>query len=103
MRETGSPDVPLYFGEGLRRSLGNAAGCEGGRGQMCTELCRLVLCMDVQVLHSACSTGRTFSFAASLSSSALRAKSANIAFFSSVAFIRASKCSGAQYCLQYQA
>src|SRR5574337_1963087 len=32
---------------GLRRSLGNAAGCERGRGQMCTELCRLVLCMDV--------------------------------------------------------
>ena len=32
---------------GLRRSLGNAAGCEGGRGQMCPELCRLVLCMDV--------------------------------------------------------
>src|SRR5574341_854348 len=47
MRETGSPEVSLYFGEGLRRSLGNAAGCEGGRGQMCTELCRLVLCMDV--------------------------------------------------------
>ena len=26
-RETGNPEVPLYFGEGLRRSLGNAAGC----------------------------------------------------------------------------
>ena len=25
MRETGSPEVPLLFGEGLRRSLGNAA------------------------------------------------------------------------------
>ena len=29
----GNPEVPLYFGEGLRRSLGNAAGCGGG-GQM---------------------------------------------------------------------
>ena len=30
--ETGNPEVPLYFGEGLRRSLGNAAGCgEGGQ------------------------------------------------------------------------
>ena len=27
--ETGNPEVPLYFGEGLRRSLGNAAGCGG--------------------------------------------------------------------------
>ena len=26
VRETGNPEVPLYFGEGLRRSLGNAAG-----------------------------------------------------------------------------
>ena len=33
VRETGNPEVPLYFGEGLRRSLGNAAGC-GGEGQM---------------------------------------------------------------------
>ena len=33
VRETGNPEVPLYFGEGLRRSLGNAAGCGGG-GQM---------------------------------------------------------------------
>ena len=33
VRETGNPEVPLYFGEGLRRSLGNAAGC-GGAGQM---------------------------------------------------------------------
>ena len=31
--ETGNPEVPLYFGEGLRRSLGNAAGCGDG-GQM---------------------------------------------------------------------
>ena len=29
VRETGNPEVPLYFGEGLRRSLGNAAGCAG--------------------------------------------------------------------------
>ena len=30
VKETGNPEVPLYFGEGLRRSLGNAAGCGGG-------------------------------------------------------------------------
>ena len=45
VRETGNPEVPLYFGEGLRRSLGNAAGC----GRAADGLCRLVLCMDVPV------------------------------------------------------
>ena len=35
VRETGNPEVPLYFGEGLRRSLGNAAGCAGGRQMGC--------------------------------------------------------------------
>ena len=30
VRETGTPEVPLEFGEGLRRSFVNAAGCRGG-------------------------------------------------------------------------
>ena len=50
MRETGNPEVPLYFGEGLRRSLGNAAGC--GVGQMgCAGLsfAWMFLCVEIQL------------------------------------------------------
>ena len=42
--ETGNPEVPLYFGEGLRRSLGNAAGCgEGGQMGCVNHLLKLHL------------------------------------------------------------
>ena len=49
--ETGNPEVPLYFGEGLRRSLGNAAGCAGGRQMGCAGLsfAWMFLCVETQL------------------------------------------------------
>ena len=47
MRETGSPEVPLSLAKALGGHLEMLLAVRGGRGQMCTELCRLVLCMDV--------------------------------------------------------
>ena len=51
VRETGNPEVPLYFGEGLRRSLGNAAGCAGGRQMGCAGLsfAWMFLCVETQL------------------------------------------------------
>ena len=51
VRETGNPEVPLYFGEGLRRSLGNAAGCGGGGQMGCAGLsfAFMFLCVETQL------------------------------------------------------
>ena len=51
VRETGNPEVPLYFGEGLRRSLGNAAGCGGGGQMGCAGLsfACMFLCVETQL------------------------------------------------------
>ena len=51
VRETGNPEVPLYFGEGLRRSLGNAAGCAGGGQMGCAGLsfAWMFLCVETQL------------------------------------------------------
>ena len=46
-----NPEVPLYFGEGLRRSLGNAAGCGGGGQMGCAGLsfAFMFLCVETQL------------------------------------------------------
>ena len=55
VRETGNPEVPLYFGEGLRRSLGNAAGCAGGGQMGCAGLsfAWMFLCVETQLVVKA--------------------------------------------------
>ena len=45
------PRGALYFGEGLRRSLGNAAGCGGGGQMGCAGLsfAWMFLCVEIQL------------------------------------------------------